>query len=196
MPVVIGCDPGFGHLGAAVVELSPKHALVLALHHSSTEKSDKKRSVYASDDNLRRAQELSVSLENLIAAYHPVALCVEAMSFPRNASSAQKVGIAWGVIASLARQYGLPVLQQSPQAIKLAVCGRKDASKEDVQAALHTRYSNLTALDKTAKLTKTVREHPYDALAAVVACLNSEVILLARRNVVPPIPGPEADDDI
>jgi len=177
--IVIGIDPGFASAGIAVVDLLPRGERVRLLDVCETQKAQKKRAVYASDDNVRRAGELAEFLEVALKLWKPVAICVESMSFPRNASSAQKVGIAWGVVAALAWKYDLPIVQQSPQAVKKAVCGDKAAPKEAVEAALRKMYPECATFDRYVPRSK--REHPFDALAVVVACRGSELLLLARK---------------
>ena len=53
---VLGLDPGFASIGAAVFELSKTGEVVSEVSVFKTSKSDKKRKVRASDDNLRRAR--------------------------------------------------------------------------------------------------------------------------------------------
>ncbi len=84
--------------------------------------------------------------------------------------------MAFGVIAAVAQRHGLPVVQASPQQVKKALCGRRDASKMDVKGALERRYSGLPWPPQ-----QTLVEHAADALAAAVACLEHQVVRMARR---------------
>lgn len=63
----------------------------------------------------------------------PGAICAESMSFPRFASAAAKMAMAWGGLVTT--WYAPPICQASPQEIKRALCGRADASKLDVEQA-------------------------------------------------------------
>jgi crossover junction endodeoxyribonuclease RuvC len=188
--LVVGLDPGFASLGYAVVELLPLPAAgerVVDMGVIRTQKSDAKRNTLAADDNIRRAREIFRELRDLIKRHatqgdHLVAVCAEAMSFPRNASAASKVALAWGVVAAILERAGLPLAQASPQQVKKAVCGRKDASKEDIQAALISKYQfDPKAMSGMEHVGATLREHPFDALASVVCCLDSEVLRMARK---------------
>lgn len=186
---LMGIDPGLAHLGVAVCEFAPIGIRVIREVNSSddaeptpvmycleTEKSDKKLAVKASDDNTRRARELFVQLEAIVREHEVKAICTEAMSFPRSSSAAHKMGISWGVIVALSCLFDLPIVQASPKQVKQSVCGRADASKEDVQRALSAAYDVPLEL-----FTKTRREHPFDALGAVVSCQDSEVVRTARK---------------
>ena len=173
---VLGLDPGFASLGYALVALHPVRETILSMGVIRTSKSTAKQGVLAADDNLRRARELWSLINQQLTAVEVI--CAESMSFPRNSQAAAKVAMSWGVIAALAEQRGLPIVQASPQAIKKSLCGVKSASKEEVQAALTARYG---ALPLDPKVPKGEHEHAFDALAAVVCCLDSEVLRMARK---------------
>lgn len=176
---VLGIDPGFASIGFALVEILPEGERVVEVRVVHTDKSDKKRKVRASDDNLRRAQEIYRCFDEILHV-GVRAICAESMSFPRHATNAAKVAMCWGVLASQAAAKGLPVLQASPQEIKKTLTGVRSASKEAVQEALRARYPRQ--LDTFhAKSRKGDLEHGYDAVGAVVACLDSDVIHLLRR---------------
>lgn len=146
-----------------------------------TQKLPGKRNVYAAEDNVRRARELAQQFSRLFQAQPMGAICAEAMSFPRNSSAAAKVAMCWGVLSTLAEQHQIPILQLSPQEVKKAVCGTKDAAKKDIQYALEIRYGEARLHKLLAGVAPSSREHAYDALAVVVACMDSEAIRLARR---------------
>lgn len=175
MKTILGIDPGFAKCGIAIVELMPDAERVISLFVACTSKSDKKRKVRASEDNVRRAAEL-FGMINFPIGGDTIAICAEAQSWPRNAGAIAKIGIAWGVVAGIAARHGLPVLQATPKELKRAVCGRGTASKKEVQAALVERYGELPLPPQRG-----LHEHACDALAAVVACLDADVIKLARR---------------
>lgn len=176
----LGLDPGFASIGYAVVEIGRHSDRVVALGVIRTEKSDAKRKVLATDDNVRRCQEIIRALKTLFDKMDPVVLCAESMSFPRNASAAAKVALTWGVITTLALTHTtqVPIIQCSPQELKKVVSGSKAASKTDVQDALLAKYSYLPSL--LGKLPKGQHEHAYDALGAIEACGSSQALQIYR----------------
>lgn len=173
---ILGIDPGLANFGYAVVEFASWGKKLHKLGLVRTEKSAKKVGVRASDDNTRRAREIFQPTTSLISDYKIKVICAEAMSFPRSSSASHKLGISWGIVVSLSSIFGLPIVQASPQDIKSHLCGNKKASKEDVQLALSEMYGGDA---DPQQFVKTKREHPFDALGAVEACLDSEVVRLA-----------------
>jgi crossover junction endodeoxyribonuclease RuvC len=173
--IVLGVDPGFASLGLAAVELAgdvrPLEAWVVR-----TEPSSRKRAVRASEDNVRRCVELATALEAAVTRWKPVALAAETMSWPRNAGAAAKVALAWGVLVALAHRHGLPLVQASPPDVKRALLGRKSAAKEEMIAEVERRWPELELPSQV-----TLQEHAADAVAVVLACLDSPVLVMARR---------------
>ena len=72
------------------------------------------------------------------------------------------------------------MIQASPQQIKTKMCGKASASKAEVEEAC-IRSFGTEILNLLEGIAKSNREHPVDALAAVVACSDSETLRLARR---------------
>lgn len=184
MSTVLGLDPGFACIGYAVVNLLPTEEKILNMGVLRTEKSNKKLKVFASDDNVRRAREIYTFLRDLAqdGPCGPIsAICAETMSFPRSSSVAAKMAMCWGVVAALSEQFNIPVVQSSPQQLKKNVAGSMKAAKEDVQKALKVRYGKARLDEHCREVPASMLEHPYDALGAVVATLDSELIRMARR---------------
>ena len=176
---VLGVDPGFASIGYAVFEVYRDSERVVDAGLIATTKSDAKRKVRASEDNLERAKEIFSALDGLAERWGVTAVCAETMSFPRNSAAAAKMAMCWGVLAAIVQKRGLALAQASPQEVKKASCGKKDASKEEVPTSVGSRYPEIQNCVKGVAPSR--REHPYDAAATVVACLGSEVLLLARK---------------
>lgn len=177
---VMGVDPGFASLGWAIARLYEDREVIFDVGVIHTEKSDKKRAVRASDDNVMRAREIYEALHSVIQPQALVAVTAEGMSFPRSASVAAKMAMSWGVLVSLCAQYKLPIIQSSPKEVKKALTGTGTASKEEVQVALIQRYpGGFDAFMR--KSNKGDLEHGFDAAATIVAGLASDAIQIARR---------------
>lgn len=187
---VLGLDPGFAAFGWSLLELGADAGgdRVVGMGVVRTKPTPKKRAVRQSDDRIERAREIAGELLQLVTddEHDVVAICAESLQMmPRTGTKAKvMVGIAWGVVAAIAVAHlDLPILQCTPQEAKKAVTGSAAASKEDVQRALDRRYGEIVLDDYRllAGLAGGVREHPYDALAAIVGCLECEPIRMARR---------------
>jgi crossover junction endodeoxyribonuclease RuvC len=182
---VLGLDLGLATCGVAVIDLGIwtghvyEHDRVVTFDVITTEASAKKRNVRATADNVRRIRELHDGLLKHVSRRLPVLICAEEQSWPRNSSTCAKIGMAWGVMVSLATMYKIPLLQVSPKQIKEAVCGQASASKEDVRRALEERYANLPPWPTK----KSTIEHAADALGAFVACLEDDMLRMARGSV-------------
>lgn len=172
---LLGLDPGFRNIGYSVIRVGSCGSQLEAAGIFHTEKSDKKRKILATEDNLNRAKEISKFLNSLMDKWVVSAICAEAMSFPPNASAAAKMAMCWGVISCISQVRKRPIVQASPQEIKLSVCGSKSASKEDVQSAVEKSYPVASFLTGVAKST---HEHAYDATASIMASLGSDLIQL------------------
>jgi len=179
---VLGLDPGFASFGYGVVELLRDSERIVEVNVIRTKKDAKKRAVLAADDNFRRARAIYAALIEVVDRYHPVVVAAETMSFPRDASAAAKVAMAWGVISAIAESRQLPMAQASPMKIKQSVAGNPKASKEDVQSALRRRYVGQFFPFQKA-LPQGQWEHGYDAIGSIVTCLDGDVLRMARGTV-------------
>lgn len=194
--IIMGIDPGFASVGWAIADVTSSAVVPIAMGVIRTDKFKKPKKgttkklkiavtdtekfiemlkttfrgelPSASEDNLVRAVYVAAQLHGLILSFKPSALCVEAMSFPRNASNAAKMALSWGILACLSENNGFPVFQVSPKALKEAVSLNPGATKEEVQAAIHAQLGDVTHLVKG--IPKGQHEHPYDALGAVLGC--------------------------
>jgi crossover junction endodeoxyribonuclease RuvC len=99
-------------------------------------------------------------LQRLIRAHRPDEAAVETAFYGKNAQSALKLGHARGVALLCAIQAGLPAAEYAPRAVKLAVTGHGNASKEQV------RYMVGALLDLPAT------KLPLDASDALAVALS------------------------
>lgn len=176
---ILGLDPGFANMGCCIASYIDGNLQVQRMGVIETKKDQRK--VLVSVDNLKRCQSLFEKLLDFMWSSEngePVllvdAIAVEAMSHPRNASSAEKVSMAWGVIAAASALSHVPVVQSQPQDIKEAVTGSRKASKAQMESVLGSMYPE--ALEALEGVPMSRREHSYDALGAVIASLGSEVV--------------------
>lgn len=72
-------------------------------------------------------------IETILHKYAPEVLVVETQYVHKNVQSAIKLGMARGVVMVAAKRKGLKVFQYAPTEAKLAVVGKGNATKQQVQ---------------------------------------------------------------
>jgi crossover junction endodeoxyribonuclease RuvC len=121
---VLGIDPGLSRCGYGAVVRDGAEARALAAGVIRTDPAS------ALPDRLARlAHELDLLLDEL----RPRAVAVERVLFQVNARTAISVGQASGLALAAAARREIPVVQYSPNEVKLAVTGDGGADKAAVQ---------------------------------------------------------------
>jgi Holliday junction resolvasome RuvABC endonuclease subunit len=177
---LVGLDVALVNTGWVLVNLPTEEGAEPRLVDAGvvvTTKGDGDRELHPTIDATRRGQELHRAIARVFEAGDPEVVCVEAMSWPRHAKATAAMALAWGALSPLimARPF---VVARTPQVVKRAVTGRKTATKEEVLAELTKRFPNLPHVLRNVARSRW--EHPSDALAAVVASLDSEEVRAMR----------------
>jgi crossover junction endodeoxyribonuclease RuvC len=120
----LGIDPGLSRCGYGAVRSDGGTLRAAAFGHLTT------------PTDLPVAERLAVlweDLRSLIDDLKPDVMVVERVLFQVNARTAMSVGQASGLALAIAARAGCPVVQYSPNEVKLAVTGYGSATKEQVQ---------------------------------------------------------------
>ena len=151
---IIAIDPGYDRCGVAIVsEASGKPTILF----STCITSDK------ADEQHLRLTSIFKQLEKIIKKHKPSHLAIETLFFSVNKKTAIRVAEARGTILTLAGLRHLDLVELSPQAIKLAMTGVGNATKEQIQ-----KMVKLTVvLPKTTRL-----DDEIDAIALGIASLQ------------------------
>ncbi len=169
---VLGVDPGLAHCGLALLSVARTGLPSVRVLRVRTVETKRPKHQSACEATHERALRLHLSLRSFVGPHIPLAIATEAMSFPRNASASQKMGVAWGVLSAFAASLAVPLLATSPQQIKKRLVGTVSASKEEVgeavSAKLGARYVSLVTAFK-----KTDHEHIHDAAGAALTLLEA-----------------------
>lgn len=130
---ILAIDPGYDRLGIAVLEGDPSRPVLLMSDCVQPEK------------GLREARLARVSraVSDAIETYAPDAVALETLFFSVNVKTAMGVAEARGAILATAGLALLPIIECSPQQVKLAVTGHGGSSKASV-AAMIPRLLTLT----------------------------------------------------
>ena len=147
----------------------------------TTKKADKKLKAYAGDDNHRCSQILADGLDVLVEGYQPSLIVAEAQSGSKNSRAAQLMGMAWGVVSTVAAIHGIPVLQARPTQIKKACTGKGQASKEEIQEAVTVQFPASPEWLLNNVKPKSLHEHVYDSLSVYIACRDSTEVQTLKQ---------------
>lgn len=137
---VLGIDPGVTRCGYGAVRRDGGRASAVACGVIRTP---------PSAPLPERLVSLADELADLIAQFRPAAVAVERVLFQVNVRTAMAVGQASGLALAAAARAGVPVVQYSPNEVKLAVTGDGRADKAAVQSMV-TRLLSLSEVPKPA----------------------------------------------
>jgi crossover junction endodeoxyribonuclease RuvC len=180
--IVLGIDPGTAALGYGLVERrgGRLRAVDYGCHVTSP------------DAPLpERLASIHALVTELIETHHPDVLAVERLFFSRNAQSAFGVGQARGVVLLAAAQAGVPVLEATPNEVKVGVTGYGAADKRQVgrMVAVILGLPEVPTPDDTADALATAivvanRERPGELRAVAASAATAPVM---DRSAVAPI---------
>jgi crossover junction endodeoxyribonuclease RuvC len=121
--LILAIDPGYDRCGVAIVAPGRPSKLI----DSCCIETNKK------DLQEARLYQIYTEVTDLIATYKPTHIALETLFFSVNKKTAIKVAESRGVIVLIAGQYHLPLIELSPQEVKLAMAGVGNADKKQVQ---------------------------------------------------------------
>lgn len=147
---ILGIDPGTTVMGLGLIEVLSGKASLIAM--STIDFKDCKT-------HYEKLSKIFIHVTEVIDAYQPQELAIEAPFFGKNVQSMLKLGRAQGVAIAVAISKGLNVTEYPPLKIKMAITGNGAASKEQV-AGMLARFLNINGDRMNVKLDAT------DALAA------------------------------
>lgn len=149
---VLAIDPGYDRLGIAVIEGDPSRPTLLMSDCVLPPKGTP----------AERLACVARAVENAIETYAPDALGIETLFFSINKKTALGVAEARGAVLAAAGIASLPVIECSPQQVKLAVTGHGGANK----AAIARMIPRLLVLPK-----KRFLDDELDAIAVGITAL-------------------------
>lgn len=149
---VLAIDPGYDRLGVAVLEGNPSRPSLLM----STCVTPKR------GERVDRLAAVSRAVSDALAAYAPDALALETLFFSVNVKTAIGVAEARGAILAAAGLAKVPIIECSPQQVKLAVTGHGGSTK----TAVAHMIPRLLVLPKKKRL-----DDELDAIAIGITAL-------------------------
>lgn len=120
---ILGIDPGSRITGYGIIEQGPAGCRYIASG------SIRVQAEYFPD----RLKQIFDSLREIIELYRPEQMAIEQVFMHKNADSALKLGQARGAAICAVHTAGLPVFEYAARQVKLALVGKGNAEKMQVQ---------------------------------------------------------------
>ena len=149
---ILAIDPGYDRLGVAIIEGDSSRPTLLMSGCMQPKKGAREY----------RLAQISRTISDTIRKYAPDALAIETLFFSINKKTAFGVAEARGAILAAAGIDALPVIECSPQQVKLAVTGYGSATK----VAVANMIPKLLVLKKKKRL-----DDELDAIAIGITAL-------------------------
>ncbi len=121
---ILAIDPGYDRMGIAVLEGDPSKPQLVWSDCITP----------AKGETSARLAEAAIAVEAAVQKYTPDAGALESLFFSKNVKSALGVAEARGVVLAIFGKAKLPVIECSPQEVKMAVTGYGAADKNAVMA--------------------------------------------------------------
>jgi Holliday junction resolvasome RuvABC endonuclease subunit len=172
--LIAGCDPSLRNFGIVIAEVDVRtfdfQIKEMFLIESEADTKNKKV-VRKNSDDLRRAKILHDGFVE--ACRKPVKVFVEVPVGSQSARAMASYGICIGVLASCPNH----VIQVTPTEVKLAMTGKKTATKGEMIAAAVKAHPNAPWLKRKAHGKEEMladNEHLADAIGAIMAGLKTD----------------------
>jgi crossover junction endodeoxyribonuclease RuvC len=149
---ILAIDPGYDRLGVAVLEGNASRPTLITSRCVEPNKGAQ----------VDRLSHVSSAITSAINEYAPDALAIETLFFGINKKTALGVAEARGAVLAAAGLAGLPVIECSPQQVKIAVTGHGGADK----AAVAKMIPRLVSLSEKKRL-----DDELDAIAIGITAL-------------------------
>lgn len=120
---ILAIDPGYDRCGVAIIHPGRPSELIASLCIETNKK----------DTHEKRLLQVYEEVTKCIEQYTPTHIALETLFFSVNKKTAIKVAEARGVIVLIAGIHNLPLIELSPQEVKLAMAGVGNADKKQVQ---------------------------------------------------------------
>lgn len=125
--IILGIDPGTTIMGFGIIKVEGNNMELVVLTELMLNKTD---------DHYLKLKMIFERTVQLIDAYHPDEIAIEAPFFGKNVQSMLKLGRAQGVAMAAGLSREIPIVEYSPKKIKMAITGNGNASKEQVAKML------------------------------------------------------------
>lgn len=178
---VIGVDLGFrstGLVAATPTRAQPGYKIdeVLCV---KTEKANKKLGLFVAHDDVTQCQALFRDVMAFFAKHDPVAAVAELPTAGAKGARANRgMGIATGMIGAVAESIGIPFVWVMPVDSKKLLCGKKNASKDEMMDTIIGMFPDVGWPKAKNRL-----EHVADAAAALLVGRTSNIYKMILERI-------------
>ncbi len=171
---VLGIDPAYRNFGMVLADVDPTTGAIVGtpeLRLVTTETGKEKKGVRKSSDDLRRCRVLVEGLRAMVAKADVV--CAEMPLGSQSATAMKGVGVCMGLLAAIDK----PLIELTPDEVKLAAVGKSTATKAAMIEWAHARHPDANWLrlnDKPTGRLLSANEHLADAVAVVEAASKTD----------------------
>lgn len=130
---ILGIDPGYGRLGFGLILSDGRNNKIIEAGLIATTLQKRWED---------RLYEIAEKVEAVLKKHKPDRVILEKIFFSRNQKTALKISEIRGVILYLAKKHKIPVLEFSPNELKLGITGYGLADKKQVQYAVKMFLKN------------------------------------------------------
>lgn len=181
---ILGIDPALRNFGFAIgeIDLKTNECKILDLYLSQT-KPEKKRKNRKSFEDLNCATVHSKAIDELIKKWNIDYVSAEIPIGSQSARAMASYGICIGIISNLPKK----LFRVTPDEVKLAGCGFKTATKEEMIEWATTKFPNSPWRTRKVKgklELKNDNEHLADACGVIEATLKTKEWLSTRNELL------------
>jgi len=174
MATILAIDPGFRRTGWVVVDVHGDGIIPVECGLIETQKATGK--VLVAVDDWECCRIITRELIAVACIHEARCIVVEAPAGSKSSRAAKCMALAFACCAAVAEVYERPAVLVSADRAKKAATGRRNASKDDVAAAV----AHLLPPDWGDPWPRSKREHITDAAALVLGAWESDVVRMVR----------------
>ena len=169
MKHLIGIDAGFVSTGLSSFEVGEGKFKFKGCMTISTSKSDKKKQVRVADDDADRIKVITLGIKDFIETYANDGDIMVAVELPTGGSQGSRanrlMGIVTGAVVAILTMLDIPVEYITPNDVKIAVTGKKTATKDEIMDRIRLVLAQYKSL---LPKTKGEFEHIADSIGVCI----------------------------
>ena len=192
--MILGVDTGFSNLGFSVFD---RNLEIVDIGLIETSWSEKKMTRVSDDENFRVSQ-MSRQFADVLEKYKVKGVLGEAPAGSKSAKAMAQIKMGYALVCTVLAIKGIPVEWETPQSVKKAICGKKNASKAEIMAGVCQKYGwEITTKEREVKGKKKPYlvycplgyewpaerfEHVADSIAVMEALRYSNIVRSFTKN--------------